>query len=743
MLCSFGLLFTGCIQKFQVEESLVYPEVKEERILAFSPFLAKDPTLGVYQESIPRFLSVELLSIRRVRLDSSSLIFSNRKQLLEAYEKIPRSKNKALENGQELEKRSPEPSELSGEKEKKLEDKKEEENILSSLKNNSQDHSKKNNKENNEDRNKDKKEEENILSSLKNNSQDYSEKNSKENNEDRKEEPQEEEIPEKSPREILEELYQKKQEEDQKIESYLTYYAENRRGVSSYLGVDLTVPLDIQTRTARLSIREEWIELPENLDFSQNFEIREALEGIFFSKEAEESKEESNMQETDQKKVPKENTESPVEVGIEKEAEENIESPVEIDKEDKEIEEESYKDLPIDLLVLGFIEKIGITFRIELLLYEVHGNQFLYRQTWEIPQERLSFAFEEEVGKIALSLKEELTQFPKREVEIETQPSSAIVFLDGEEIGESKLRTKISTGYHQLEIIKSQYQSLTVPLFFPEENLEQADSKETKLYFELEPLYRNRVGEGYLENQKEIDSVQKEQKEQKEDGTISKDLFPLDSFLNSSMLRIESEPSSAEVYLDLEYQGRTPLILESLVEGEYKIHLEKEGYLHSYADVTVKERENLRVFFELEQGKTVYQKVEDLSRSYNIVKNIFFYSTLVSLGGMVYAIFQRDRYEDRVTEQLKQDTIDFSRYQSDLSRFTQFRTIQYVTIGTTLTFLVLTILFHVLELHQQDIEVGPTEASLLQEKRYYHAATRHATWWDSEVKMGLDLSLKF
>lgn len=60
-------------------------------------------------------------------------------------------------------------------------------------------------------------------------------------------------------------------------------------------------------------------------------------------------------------------------------------------------------------------------------------------------------------------------------------------------------------------------------------------------------------------------------------------------------LVIISSPSEAEVYLDEEYKGKTPLSLSSVSPGEHKIKLTKEGRATHYETVVVKVEENTTV----------------------------------------------------------------------------------------------------------------------------------------------------
>ncbi len=46
----------------------------------------------------------------------------------------------------------------------------------------------------------------------------------------------------------------------------------------------------------------------------------------------------------------------------------------------------------------------------------------------------------------------------------------------------------------------------------------------------------------------------------------------------TASLDIQSEPQGAEVYVDGEIKGKTPLVLEGLKTGEHEIHIKKEGY---------------------------------------------------------------------------------------------------------------------------------------------------------------------
>ncbi len=72
-------------------------------------------------------------------------------------------------------------------------------------------------------------------------------------------------------------------------------------------------------------------------------------------------------------------------------------------------------------------------------------------------------------------------------------------------------------------------------------------------------------------------------------------LLKISLFPQKGILSITSSPSEAEVYLDEEYKGKTPLSLSSVSPGEHKIKLTKEGRATHYETVVFKVEENTTV----------------------------------------------------------------------------------------------------------------------------------------------------
>ncbi len=74
-------------------------------------------------------------------------------------------------------------------------------------------------------------------------------------------------------------------------------------------------------------------------------------------------------------------------------------------------------------------------------------------------------------------------------------------------------------------------------------------------------------------------------------------------------MRVISNPEKADVFLNINYAGQTPLTLSDLPPGQYRIRLVREGYIDQYMTVELKENASEKTYyFNLKKGdpKEVY-----------------------------------------------------------------------------------------------------------------------------------------
>ena len=321
-----------------------------------------------------------------------------------------------------------------------------------------------------------------------------------------------------------------------------------------------------------------------------------------------------------------------------------------------------YLELQVgDFKVLGVIKEdleSGKRARIDLRVYDQEMRRYIIEKEIII---ELGIKLGSEIKKISRELKGELNQYPKGVLVVESEPEGAGVYLDKRKIGETGLKGERRIGFYNLEVLKEGYNKFKKEIYISEG--------------------------GVLEEKVEL----KKRGEEK-----------------GGEVWIESEPVGADIFIDLSYYGKTPMSLKDLEVGDYKVRLEKEGYEYSYGKLEVEEGRSKVLSFEMREGETGYIDVEEFSKDFNVVKNIFFYGTFVSLGTVLYAFLQADKYRDRAN-------IIGGRYFGqgeqglmDLKKYREANSLKNMTIGVAVGCIVLAIIFQILELNAEDIEVGLT-----------------------------------
>jgi diacylglycerol kinase family enzyme len=149
----------------------------------------------------------------------------------------------------------------------------------------------------------------------------------------------------------------------------------------------------------------------------------------------------------------------------------------------------------------------------------------------------------DEIESVSVKFKPETEIQETGTISITSEPSSANIYLDGEYQGTTpKTISDVPPGDHKIELKKSGYEDWSASVSV------KADETES------------------------VSAGLKPETEIQETGTIS----------------ITSEPSGAEIYLDGEYQGTTPMTISDVILGDHKIELKKSGYEDWSASVSVK-----------------------------------------------------------------------------------------------------------------------------------------------------------
>ncbi len=132
---------------------------------------------------------------------------------------------------------------------------------------------------------------------------------------------------------------------------------------------------------------------------------------------------------------------------------------------------------------------------------------------------------------------------------IRSNPPSAGVYIDGEYVGDTPISVSVLPGEHRVEVTKPGYSD-----YVKDVNISPLTSE-----------------------------------------TLNASLEPVEG-----VLRVNSEPSGAEVYINGEHSGKTPLSIE-LSPGRYNVTLKKEGYREYTTRVEVKAGEITSINAKLEK----------------------------------------------------------------------------------------------------------------------------------------------
>ncbi len=149
---------------------------------------------------------------------------------------------------------------------------------------------------------------------------------------------------------------------------------------------------------------------------------------------------------------------------------------------------------------------------------------------------------------------------------LRSEPTGAQVIMDGESIGVTDLAANLDPGMHTFEYRKSGYQTAKFKANIP------PDANEPIPVVSLKPAKASPPEETWTEEGVPASGY----------GTV----------------QVVSTPD-AQVYLDGEWQGETPLTIKNVPVGSYVITLSKEGYRDLRKTVYVKKDETARIAGEL------------------------------------------------------------------------------------------------------------------------------------------------
>ena len=125
---------------------------------------------------------------------------------------------------------------------------------------------------------------------------------------------------------------------------------------------------------------------------------------------------------------------------------------------------------------------------------------------------------------------------------------------------------------------------------------------------------------------------------------------------NKGMLEVTSDPSGADVFLNITHIGQTPLFLDNLPEGTHRIRISKEGYVDRFLGVRITEKKSTKINFKLNKGDTVKYFNDPHYVILDWTNNDFsFYSLISSIpfyAGYLGFHIQADRIRDSIRSEV-------------------------------------------------------------------------------------------
>jgi hypothetical protein len=125
---------------------------------------------------------------------------------------------------------------------------------------------------------------------------------------------------------------------------------------------------------------------------------------------------------------------------------------------------------------------------------------------------------------------------------------------------------------------------------------------------------------------------------------------------SKGLISITSEPSGADVYMNITRIGQTPLVRDDLPEGTHRIRISKEGYVDRFIGVKISEKKSTSFSVKLKEGDT-YRYFRDphyvaLDWTYDDFAFASMLSSLVFYGGYWSYRVESDRIRDSIRREI-------------------------------------------------------------------------------------------
>lgn len=247
--------------------------------------------------------------------------------------------------------------------------------------------------------------------------------------------------------------------------------------------------------------------------------------------------------------------------------------------------------------------------------------------TWKIECD----LYHEEIGTVTLNEKTEIVKTLRPAygyLNVNSKPENeAIVYIDNKKVGTTPYKSdRIASGTYSVRVMKEMYQTeeqivvvtdnlTTDAVLNMKANFVEVTIKtdpESLIYVDEEykgkGTWKGRLTEGahFVEAKKKSHETSSKNINLvlgKNETIDIKDPEPIYGFLD-----VNSNPMSANIYLNGKSYGQTPNVISDLLIGDYELKLQIEGYHVLKKNITIKKGETLYLNEILEKGKDVNLK---------------------------------------------------------------------------------------------------------------------------------------
>ncbi|MES0488703.1 MAG: PEGA domain-containing protein [Leptospirales bacterium] len=166
---------------------------------------------------------------------------------------------------------------------------------------------------------------------------------------------------------------------------------------------------------------------------------------------------------------------------------------------------------------------------------------------------------------------------------------------------------------------------------------------------------------------------------------------------SEGVLRISSNPPEADVYVDLEYRGKTPIDVSGLETGNHRIQLVKEGFIDNYKMVKisyVQKRREIKLL--LKPGNSEKHFETNPAVLGKITNQGFFKGFTIGAGGFaitgLYFLMQAENFQTNIASIKKNSGSNLSAHEqkkiknlnTKITNYTGYYTGSFITSGVSI-----------------------------------------------------------